>query len=86
LPRHLKTIKIIAAITSNGRSVSLERLDRIICKITPDYSGEEREATASDAAPEVLPVFALKDEAVQLDDSSSTWFLGGRAIDSYECR
>lgn len=79
-------IKIIAAITSKGRSVSLERLDRIVCEITPDYSGEEREATASDAAPKALPVFALKDGAVQLDNSSSIWFLGDRAIDSYECR
>ncbi|RMZ70278.1 cytochrome c oxidase subunit vib [Pyrenophora seminiperda CCB06] len=86
LPSRPKSIEMIAAVTNKGRSVSLERLDSILCNITLDYSSDERKATGSDGAPKVLPGFALRDEVVQFEDASSSWFLGDRMIDSYECR
>ena len=54
--------------------------------MTVKDSGGEREETESDATPKMLPVFASRDKAVQFKEGSSRWFLGGRAIDSYEYR
>jgi hypothetical protein len=61
-------------------------LERIVCKITPNISVEEREAVDSGMELKVLPWFAVRDGVVLLEDSNSRWFLGGRAIESYECR
>jgi hypothetical protein len=84
-PSQLSTIEITTA-TEQGRSVPQTRLDKIICRITPKISAEEQEAVDSGMELKVLPWFAVRDGAVQFDDSSSRWFLGGRAIESYECR
>lgn len=80
LPRQLDTIKIVAAATGQGRSVALERLDSITCKITTDVDDEGEQAPAG------LPWFSLKDGTVRIKDTPSKWFLGSRRIQSYKCR
>jgi hypothetical protein len=42
LPRHLNIVRIVAAVTEQGQSTSLEELDAIICQVTPEISVEER--------------------------------------------
>ena len=74
------------AFTAQDRSVSLERLDRITCKITTEIDTEEQKATASEEEPEGLSWFMLKDGSLRLEDKASKWFLGGREIESLECR
>jgi hypothetical protein len=82
----LDTMRIVAAITEQGQSTSLEKLDTIICQVTPEISVKERAATEAGMESKVWPGFSVKDGRVRLDDASSRWFLGGRAVESYECR
>jgi hypothetical protein len=84
--RHLKNIRIVAAITEQGQSTSLEELNTIICQVTSEISVEERAAAEAGIKSKVWPWFTVKDGRVRFEDASSRWFLGGRAIESYECR
>jgi hypothetical protein len=79
-------MKIAAAVNGEGQSVNLEKLDNIICQIIPEISIEEEATVESGMKPIVLPWFAVKDGRVQFEDASSRWFLGGRAVEGYECR
>ncbi|RAR04659.1 cytochrome c oxidase subunit vib protein [Stemphylium lycopersici] len=42
LPSHLSVIKIVTAVTGQGRSVSLERLDKIMCRMMPETRRKDR--------------------------------------------
>jgi hypothetical protein len=74
------------AVTIEDRSISLERLDKIMCRITAKTKSEDERAMKGKGSSEDLPWFMLRDGTVQLEDSSSEWFLEGRAIESFECR
>jgi hypothetical protein len=86
LSRHLNTVKIVAATTEKGLSTSLEKLHAIICQVAPEISVEERAATEAGMESKVWPWFGVKDGRIRLEDASSRWFLGGRAVESLECR
>ncbi|CAI9625947.1 unnamed protein product [Alternaria burnsii] len=85
LPSQLNTMEIKTA-TEQGQSISQTRLDKVICRITPKTSAEEQEAVDLGMELKVLPWFATRDGTVQVDDSNSRWFLGGRRIERYQCR
>ncbi|ENI01447.1 hypothetical protein COCC4DRAFT_204291 [Bipolaris maydis ATCC 48331] len=86
IPSRLSAIKIAMAVTVEDRSISLERLDKIMCRITPKTDAKQKEAMKGKGEPDELSWFMLRDGTVELEDSSSEWFLGGRAIQSFECR
>jgi hypothetical protein len=86
LPRHLSMMKIVAAVTEQGQSTSLENLDSVICQAIPVITAEERAAAEASARSRVWPWFTVKDGRVHFEDASSRWFLGGRAVEGYECR
>jgi hypothetical protein len=86
LPRHLNIIRIVAAVTEQGQSTSLEELDAIICQVTPEISVEEKVIAEAGIESKVWPWFTITDGRVRFEDASSRWFLGGRTIESYECR
>jgi hypothetical protein len=64
----------------------MEELQRVMCQITPRFSAQEREALELSGQEKVWPWFRFKDQAISFKQSSSRWFLAGRAIASYECR
>ncbi|KAH7378806.1 hypothetical protein BKA66DRAFT_143266 [Pyrenochaeta sp. MPI-SDFR-AT-0127] len=82
LPSHPSTMKIIAVINDDGLSVPLEGLERVICRVVPNISVEERAAVEQ----KVWPWFTVQDATVQFEVAFSRWYLGGRSIESYECR
>ncbi|KAF1843902.1 uncharacterized protein K460DRAFT_368770 [Cucurbitaria berberidis CBS 394.84] len=82
LPGHLKTIKIIAATNQQGQSAPLESLSRIICRVIPKISMEEKEMGEQ----RVWPWFTAEDAVVRFEASSSRWYLAGRSIERFECR
>ena len=86
IPNRLSAIKIAMAVTVEDRSISLERLDKIMCRITPKTDANEKEAMKGEGEPDELPWFMLRDGTVELEDSSSERFLGGKAIQIFECR
>jgi len=69
-----------------GQSASLEELDKTMCKMVPRLSKEDRAALDLASHEKSWPWFKLRDEIVPLEQDSSRWFLGGREIESYECR
>lgn len=73
-------------VTERGQSVSLEGLDKVVCRIVPRLSAEERAALEFRGIEKSWPWFKLEDEKVSLEQASSRWFLAGRAIAIYECR
>jgi hypothetical protein len=79
-------MKIVAAVTEQGRSTSLEKLDSTMCQVIPVISAEERAAAEVSVGSKIWPWFTVEDGRVQFEDASSRWFLGGRAVEGYECR
>lgn len=78
---------IVSALDLNtGEAGSVEDLARIRCRITPDFSLEEKRALgATGRQMDVWPTFGAQDGIVNLDRSESRWFLAGRRIESVEC-
>jgi hypothetical protein len=73
-------------VTERGQSASLEELDRVMCRVVPVLSAEERAALVLGSIKKSWPWFKLEEEKVSLEQASSRWFLAGRAIANYECR
>jgi hypothetical protein len=86
LPTHPHTIKIEAAMNQRRQSVSLEDLSQIMCRVISRLSAEEKATYHSSGREKVWPWFKVGDDTVQFEDTSSRWFLAGRAVESYECR
>ncbi|KAH8727114.1 hypothetical protein GQ44DRAFT_127943 [Phaeosphaeriaceae sp. PMI808] len=86
LPAYLDEIKIEAVVNKQGQSASLEELGHVMCRVVPRLSAEEKAAFLPSGLEKVIPWFRVRDETVLFQRSSSRWFLGGRAIESYECR
>lgn len=86
-PKAINSIKIVALLDiETATSGSLEELERIRCRIEPEFSVEEV-STASGSGVElgVWPTFGVEDGIVSLNRSESRWFLAGRSIKSIEC-
>jgi hypothetical protein len=86
LPTHPETMRIEALVNEEGRSASLEELDRVMCRIVPKLSMEEQAAVNASGQKKAWPWFKVRDETVLFTQSSSRWFLAGRTIQNYECR
>jgi hypothetical protein len=80
------SIRLVLTVIEPGRPASQARLERTICKITPNISAEKRQIVDLGIKLMVLPQFAVIDRVVRFGDSSPRWYLGGRVIESYECR
>ncbi len=85
--RQLDAVKVVAVVDLNKRtSGSLEELERVKCKMEPRFSFEEESAAlATGSELGVWPHFGIEDGTIQLNKSSSRWFLAGRSIESFEC-
>lgn len=79
-------MNIATVVNLKGTVVSMKDLGRIMCRVMPMFSYEERAAMASADVEKVWPWFSIRDEAVLFQKASSRWYLGGRAVASYECR
>jgi hypothetical protein len=79
-------MNVEAAISEQGDLVSWEKLDNIVCQAIPRLSVEEKAAVESGMQNKVWPWFDTHDGAILFEDSTSRWFLAGRAVESYECR
>lgn len=79
-------MKIVAVTNKDGQSISLDELKYVICRVEPSISVEEVAAVESGMKRRVLPWFSIADGPIQLEQSDSRWFLGGRIIESCECR
>jgi hypothetical protein len=79
-------VRIETATNEHGQSLSLEKLSKVMCKIVPKFTVEEKAAWDAPQSEELWPWFTIRDDAVRFTHPSSRWFLGGRAIASYECR
>lgn len=75
-------MRIIAVINDDGKSVPLEGLRGVICRAVPNISIEEKGVMEE----KVWPWFTVQDETIQFEVAFSRWYLGGRSIESYECR
>lgn len=73
-------------MVDQGRTVSLEELSQVMCRVVPRLSVEEQAAVNASGVEKAWPWFKVGDETISFEQSSSRWFLAGRAIQSYECR
>ena len=83
----VSSIKIVSVLDmETAASTSLEELDRVRCRVAPQF-GFEEERAASAAGVELgkWPAFGAEEGVVMLDRSESRWYLAGRAVESVEC-
>ncbi|KAL5121043.1 hypothetical protein ACEQ8H_000892 [Pleosporales sp. CAS-2024a] len=85
LPSHLDTLRIETMLNDKGGFVSLEELNKVMCRVVPRLSIEERAAQAETGVERIWPWFNIRDETISFTQSSSRWFLAGRAIQGFEC-
>lgn len=80
-------MKMVAVLNvETGARGSVEEVERIRCRIEPEFSAEELSAaSASGVDLDVSPAFGVEDGIIILDRSDSRWFLAGRSIKSLEC-
>ncbi|KAF2201891.1 hypothetical protein GQ43DRAFT_18153 [Delitschia confertaspora ATCC 74209] len=88
LPRHLKSAKIVALLNKDQELLPFEQLNRIICRIHPVVSQQERATFPKNADRDWVssPWFTVEDGVVRFEEPGSRWFLVGREVESYECR
>jgi hypothetical protein len=79
-------MRIAAVINQYGQPAPLERFKDVICMAEPEVSVEEKAAIEFGMKQKVWPWFGVKDGIIELGNEGSRWFLGGRAIQYYECR
>ncbi|KAF2033383.1 hypothetical protein EK21DRAFT_59018, partial [Setomelanomma holmii] len=86
LPVHPATLRIEAALDQRGRSLPLEELSAIMCRVVPKMTEEEKASVYLTEMENAWPWFKIRDEVVRFDEQKSRWFLAGRSIANYECR
>lgn len=85
LPAHPDGMKIVAVVSETGQAVSMQELGKIRCRVMPKFSTAERAAMASADVERVWPWFTMREEMVSFRRAESRWFLGDRAVGTYEC-
>jgi hypothetical protein len=79
------SISIEAAVDLQGQYLLVEELERVMCQTMLRFSAEKAALELS-GQEKIWPWFRFKDQVVLFKESSSRWFLAGRAIANYECR
>ena len=85
LPHHPNTVKVVALVNEKGQGAPLEELRRVMCKVEPKFSEEEKAMYVSGMEEKVWPWFSIEDGTIRFENEASRWFLAGRSIESYEC-
>jgi len=68
---------------AGGEPTPVEGLRRTVCRVHLVPSHEKHAAVPADI---VSPWFNFKDGYVRFSHPTSQWFIGGRKIESFECK
>ncbi|KAF1920534.1 hypothetical protein BDU57DRAFT_534299 [Ampelomyces quisqualis] len=86
IPAQPNEIRIASVVNRKGGLAPLEELSKVMCRIVPKLSVEEKTALEFSGQEKLFPWFRTDDETIFFKRPSSRWFLAGRSIQSYECR
>jgi hypothetical protein len=64
-------VRIETATNEHGRSLSLETLSKVMCRVVPKFTAEEKAALDATRSEESWPWFTIGDEAVRFTHPSS---------------